>query len=273
MFRINYKDLLALLIVLFCTHVKAHETGHEHKNTAHYLGNEAVLIVSGKNKVLFDPFFHKDFGFYQRVPKPLRQKVFNGQPPYDNVSLIVISHAHEDHFSAIDVLRYLTLYSNVELVAPKQAIDQLLQLDDASSVEERLHSIELAFGDAPVSLIVQNMQIEAVRIPHAGWPGRAEVENLVYRVSLRDSGTVMHLGDADAQLEHYRPYATHWDKKPTELGFPPYWFLQGAEGRYILKDTLNIKRPIGVHVPMRVPELLIQSGEDYFSKPSETRTF
>ena len=264
---------LTLVTFLGVLHAHGHQTDPSHHNLAHYLGNEAVLIESGGVKVLFDPFFHKDFGFYQRVPEALRKKIFSAEPPYDNVNLIVISHAHEDHFSATDVLRYMNTYSTVALVAPKQAIDKLLAKNGAKALEPRLHPIALAFGDQPVVIEVSGATIEAVRIPHAGWPGRADVENLVYRVTTEASATVMHMGDADAQLEHYRPYAAHWDKKITDMGFPPYWFLHGAEGRYILQDTLNIKHAVGVHVPMRVPELLKQSGEDYFSKPGETRQF
>jgi hypothetical protein len=53
-----------------------------------------------------------------------------------------------------------------------------------------------------------------VRIPHAGWPGRADIENLVFRVTLKsqsESVTVMHMGDADDN--HYLPYKSHWQKR------------------------------------------------------------
>ena len=57
------------------------EISENHANTAHYLGNEAVLVQVGEQKVLFDPFFHKDFGFYQRVPLDLLDKIFAGEAP------------------------------------------------------------------------------------------------------------------------------------------------------------------------------------------------
>ena len=43
--------------------------------------------------------------------------------------------------------------------------------------------------------------VEAVRIPHSGWPDhRADVENIVFRVTLDKETTVMHFGDADVDL-------------------------------------------------------------------------
>ena len=251
----------------------AHQTEHHSDNTAHYLGNEAVLVVSESQKVLFDPFFHKDFGFYQKVPSAMRQSIFKGEAPFNDIDIIVISHAHDDHFSARDVLKYMLVHDSVQLVAPKQAVSQLEVLEGAGQLTGRLHPIALAFGAAPVSLTVGEIQIEAVRIPHAGWPSRADVENMVFRLTFTNNATVMHMGDADPDTDHYLPFNAFWDKVETQLGFPPYWFLQSAEGNYILKDVIHVVHPVGVHVPVKIPNLLIKSGEDFFSKPGETRQF
>ena len=51
------------------------------ESTVLYLGNEAVLITAGDQKVLFDPFFHNDYGAYQLVPEKIQQNIFAGLPP------------------------------------------------------------------------------------------------------------------------------------------------------------------------------------------------
>ncbi|MFC3094036.1 MBL fold metallo-hydrolase [Alteromonas sediminis] len=264
--------LFILTAFFYIAVATAHPT-HEHKdNVAHYLGNEAVLVESGEHKVLFDPFFHNGFGIYQKVPHNIRQAIFKGEIPYNNVNMIVISHAHEDHFSADDVARYMTLHPTVKLVAPQQAIN-LLSSDHVSAMKERIYAIELAFNSSPWQKQIEGVHVEAVRIPHAGWPGRADVENLVFRLSFANTATVIHMGDADPQIEHYQAYQSHWNKRDTQIGFPPYWFLEGAEGRYILEKTLRVKQAVGVHVPIKVPLKLQQTELDYFSKPGEKREF
>jgi len=64
--------LLALLLLpwdLLAHKELAHkELAHEKHATATYLANEAVLISVAEHKVLFDPFFHNDYGTYQLVP-------------------------------------------------------------------------------------------------------------------------------------------------------------------------------------------------------------
>lgn len=248
-------------------------SANAHQATSTYIANEAVLITNDDKKVLFDPFFHQSFGIYQLVPEDIKQAIFDAIPPYDDITAIVISHAHGDHFAADDVLRYLQNYPNTQFIAPQQAILELSKLDGATSIEEQVHGIELSFNQAPKTLDVAGLTLEAVRIPHAGWPGRADVENLVFRVTLNHSDspvTIMHMGDADPDYEHYSPFKVHWQKRSTDTVFPPYWFYLSAEGNYILDDMLNIKQSVGIHVPIEVPVRLKKSGKTYFSKPGET---
>jgi L-ascorbate metabolism protein UlaG (beta-lactamase superfamily) len=264
------KLILATLIILPCLFsviCRAHTGSTE----VTYLGNEGLLIRDGRSKILFDPFFHNDYGQYQLVPADMFKGIMQGLAPYNEVNLVIISHAHEDHFSAQDMLSYLQAHPKVRMVAPKQAVDQLGQLEHSDSVMPRVSAIALVYKQQPLSLQLGELNIEAVRIPHAGWPGRAEVENLVYRISLADGSTVIHMGDADPEDDHFRPYKEYWQSKVTDIAFPPYWFFFSAEGNDIIQTRINALSAVGVHVPVNVPKQLIRSGKDYFSRPGETR--
>ncbi|MDT0596374.1 MBL fold metallo-hydrolase [Glaciecola petra] len=267
-------SFLVTMITLWGGFVKAHEP------SATYLANESVLVTNGNSKVLFDPFFHNNYGQYQLVPAETLKKVFAGQAPFDDIDAIVISHAHGDHFAADEVLRYLSLYPKTKLVAPQQAIDELRALTGADKVSSQLYEVKLAFNQAPQQIELGEMVFEGVRIPHAGWPGRADIENIVFRVTLSNTEadkkneniTVMHMGDADANDDHYLPFKAHWQSRETDLAFPPYWFFYQLEGNYILDELINAKQHVGVHVPMQVPKRLKETGKDYFSKSGEQRT-
>lgn len=246
-----------------------------HESSARYLANESILISNDNQKVLFDPFFHKDFGIYQLVPANTLANIFAGKSPFDNISAIVVSHAHADHFAADDMLRYLIKYPHTKFVAPQQAVDELLALPNANKVKPQLRPINLAYNDPAKQIEVDGLIFEGVRIPHAGWPSRANIENIVFRVTLKDSEnrllTVMHMGDADADDNHYLPYKLHWQSRESDVAFPPYWFFYSMEGNYILDDLINAKQHVGVHVPVVVPKELKKTGKDYFSKPGEQR--
>lgn len=240
-----------------------------------YLGNEAIFIKVDETKVLFDPFFHDNIRIYQLVPDVLKNNINKGNSPFDDIDTIFISHAHRDHFAVNEVVQYLLAFPQTKLVAPQQAIESInSHVTKIKTVisQDRLIAVKLGFGDQPWQFQLENLTIDAVRIPHAGWPSRAEVENIVFRVTLNNSSTIMHMGDADPDDDHYLPYKTFWQKKTTDINFPPYWFLYSAEGRDILDNIIAAKANVGIHVPMQVPKQLQQSGRDYFSEPDQNKS-
>ncbi|XOV79462.1 MAG: MBL fold metallo-hydrolase [Aestuariibacter sp.] len=257
-------SIVRMLTLIACLSISLHAFPH---GQATYLGNSAVVVESDNVKVMFDPFFHNGFGIYQLVPNELRDNVMKGISPFNDIDAIFISHAHEDHFSAEDVVSYLNHHQQTHLFAPKQAIQQLAELTVDSSISSRIHSIDLQIGDTPVNLTHKDLQVDAIRIPHAGWPRRKEVENLIFRVTLEKDITTMHMGDADADDDHYLPYTSYWQAKTTNINFPPYWFFMSAEGNDILQELLNVEQHIGVHVPMKAPKQLQNTGKQYFHQP------
>ena len=244
------------------------------KSQAQYIANEAILIRHGETKVLFDPLPLSGFGTYPEPSFADTAKMMSGQGEYAGMDAVFISHAHRDHFSAVKMISYLTSNSDVRLVAPKQALD-MMQADANwdEALHERMTILDMQAGDAPETISIGEIKATAVRIPHAGWPApaRAAVQNMVYRVTLGEGATIMHMGDADPRRQHYIPHRDHWAERRTDTAFPPYWFLTSMQGRNILSDDMNVAKSIGIHVPIEVPADLKESGQDYFSKSGETR--
>jgi len=246
---------------------------------AHYLANAGVLIASGETKVVFDPLFRNDYGTYQLLPEALERALFAGEPPFDGIDAVLISHYHEDHFSPVDILRLLQERPEIHLYAPEQAVSGMRDMtaDSHEAIFERVTAIALEYKDAPLTIEAGALVIEAVRIPHSGWPEqRLDVENIVYRVTLDEATTVMHLGDADATDLHFAHDAAYWDRRHTNIAFPPYWFFGSEDGRSILEQRLKPGHAVGVHVPKDMPsrpearpaEL---QDSDLFVEPGETR--
>jgi L-ascorbate metabolism protein UlaG (beta-lactamase superfamily) len=248
-------------------------------STAHYLANAGVLITSGETKVVFDPLFRNDFGTYRLLPEALERALFAGEPPFDGLDAVLISHYHEDHFSPVDVLRLLRERSEIRLYAPTQAVSGIREIagDVDSPIFDRVTEIALEHKDAPVSFEAGDLLVEAVRIPHSGWPeSRTDVENIAFRVTLDEQTTVLHLGDADTKDLHYAHDAEYWQRRHTDLALPPYWYFQSDDGRAVLEQRLRPSHAVGVHVPIEMPS---RRGErpaelqdyDLFTVPGETR--
>ena len=191
-----------------------------------------VLVVSGGTKIAFDPIFRNDFGTYRLLPEGLEKALFEGKAPFDGLDAVFISHYHEDHFSAVDVPRLLRERPEVRLYAPAQAVSEMKDIDD---IRSRITAIALEYKDPPLAIEAEDLLVEAVRVPHSGWPDRRlDVENLAYRVTLDGSATVLHLGDADTSEVHFTHDPAYWDRRRTHMAFPPYWYFQSDDGRRVL---------------------------------------
>lgn len=245
-----------------------------------YLANEGVMVTYEDSKILFDPLYGNSYNSYQMVPETMRAAIMAGSAPFDDVDAVFVSHFHGDHFSATDVLALLQRQPLLRLYAPMQAVAAMRDIATAEDEEvfTRVTGLDLTYGDTPVHINADNLSVDAVFIPHSGWPtARTDVQNIAFRVTLSGDSTIVHLGDADAKLVHFANDEDYWADTETDLALPPYWFFMSADGDEILDDRIGARRAIGIHAPdsfrdaSEVPAEL--SGNDFFINPGETRRF
>ncbi|MCI0517713.1 MAG: MBL fold metallo-hydrolase [Woeseiaceae bacterium] len=246
---------------------------------AHYLGNAGVMVEHGATRILFDPLFREDFDDYELVPPEMQRALLAGAAPWDGVDAVFVSHYHDDHYDPALMVAYLKAHPGIRMYAPAQAVERLHAAASPADggMFERVHGLALAYGDASIRIEMDSLLIEALFVPHSGWPGsNTEVENLAFRVTLDGAATVTHLGDADGDVVHFAGSAEHWEQRRTHLALPPYWFLYGSDKGSLLLQDLNADHATGIHVPKSVsddpsarPAAL--QGIDLFTRPGESR--
>ena len=276
MYRLMTACGVALLLGSALAHAHEHEAGKAH---ARHVANAGVMVANGATRVLFDPLFSNTFNRYDAIPDDVRAHILAGIHPWDDVDAVFVSHYHEDHFDPEALLEMLVRQPAVHLYGPEQAASAVRELlDDATAdVAARIHGIDLELGDPARRIALESLSIDALRLPHAGWPERhGDVQNIVFRVTLDDGVTAMHLGDADTVDEHFAPHSGFWTERLTDLALPPYWFFLNEEGRQIVATRLQARYTIGVHVPAEVPDDPDErpeelQGFDLFTWPTETR--
>jgi len=270
----NRLGLLTILVLTFSS------TFGQSTSSVRYLANEGVMVTHESTKILIDPLYRNGFNNYQMVPDEDRDAIFAGDAPYDDVDAVFISHHHGDHFSAEDVLRLLKSQTGSRLYAPAQAVAAIRQVAGASeeSVFDRVVGLDLEYGDSPVTIEADGLTVEAVHIPHSGWPtARTDVQNIAFRITLNDNSTVLHLGDADPRIVHFAADEDYWEERTIDLAFPPYWFFASGDGIEILETRIDVRHSIGIHVPAdfsdteNIPEELL--GYEMFTRPGEGRRF
>jgi L-ascorbate metabolism protein UlaG (beta-lactamase superfamily) len=241
-----------------------------------YLANAGVLITHGDTKIVFDPLFDNDFGTYELVPKDIEKALFAGAPPFDGLDAIFVSHHHGDHFSPQRMVQLLEARPNLQLFGPAQAIDSMPIDPSNTTLKDRLHTVTPAVGDQ-FAMRFGDIEINAVRIRHSGWPTRhADIENISFKVSLDDEVTVLHMGDAHTDPTMFDSQADYWAERPMNLALPPYWFFMSSGGRQVLEDHIHADETLGVHVPASMPDRPSQypeelRGRNLLSVPGEEK--
>lgn len=241
-----------------------------------YLANTGVMVTCEDEKVIFDGLFDNSYGTYQMVPNGMRSAMMAGTTPYDDVDAYFVSHYHGDHFAAVDILAMLRVRENVHVYAPAQAVAAMREVATADDEElfAKVTGLDLELGDEPIHISAGDIEIDAIRIPHGGYPDRhADVQNIVFRVTLEGEGTVMHFGDAQASSGHYDREDNYWSEPEIDLALPPYWFFLSDEGNKILDERIRAKNTIGTHVPIEIAaaEELPDNLKDkrLFTRPGE----
>jgi L-ascorbate metabolism protein UlaG (beta-lactamase superfamily) len=221
---------------------------------ATYLANAGVLISHGETKIVFDPLFDQNFGVYELVPRDIETALFAGEPLFDGLDAVFVSHHHGDHFSPERMVQLLIAHPALHLFGPSQAIESMPVDPLDAALQARLHTVERGL-DGTFTEIVGEIEVSAVRIPHSGWPARhADIDNIAFRVSLDGVATVLHMGDAHTDPVFFDEQAAYWAERTLHLAMPPYWFFQTKGGRIILDKHIRAAEVIGVHVPIRMPD-------------------
>ena len=252
----------------------------QESSSIRYLANEGVLVTHNDTSILIDPLFQNSYGTYQMVPEDVRSAMFAGEGDFAGVDAVFVSHHHGDHFSAEDMLRLLRSQTSTKLYAPTQAVAAMREIstaDDESSFD-RVTGLDLEYGDSPVQIRTPNLLIEAAFIPHSGWPTtRTEIQNISYRITLADTTTVLHMGDADSRIVHFEADEEYWEERTIDMALPPYWFFASDDGVEILESRMDVRYAIGVHAPAEfsnrgnIPDEYI--GNEIFTEPGEGRRF
>ncbi|MCK0127427.1 MBL fold metallo-hydrolase [Erythrobacter sp. F6033] len=232
-------------------------------------------VQSEPVKFLFDPLYDEHFGTLEPLDAALIERIIAGAAPYDNVDAVFVSHAHGDHFSPAAFNRMMAAQSELQIIAPVQAIEQMRSDAGWDPVfAARITEISLENGEQAEAFTIAGANVEAFRSPHTGWPDRhADVHNITYRVSASTGAAayqrIMHFGDADPARSHMGPHGAFLSSARSGLAIVPYWHFGTANSDRLIDETFNAESAVGMHVPVSVPEWLAKTDRAYFTEEGQ----
>ena len=171
-----------------------------------YIANEGFLIKASNKKILIDALFGNFESDWCDVPSgDMVERMETGTEPFDQIDVILISHAHIDHFNAEIVSRHLESNPAGILVCPRQVVQELERNTRYEKFGARVKEITPEYEIGSETIDVKGMGIKVWRLNHSPYYIENEetkqkynkhenVQNLGFTIEI-DHERIFHGGD------------------------------------------------------------------------------
>jgi len=225
-----------------------------------YIANEGFLISSGTKKVLIDALFDDKTINYAHVPPEYTlNKMETAETPFDKIDLLLISHAHRDHFSAGPVLRHLENNPHGILISTKATIDKLKE--NSARFKKIKDQVKEATPElfSKATFTINDIEVQVLRMKHSPYyyedsetgkriDRHENVQNLGFLFTINGK-KIFHCGDARSQFkEEYKTFRL--DKENIDIAFLDRGFLRSSQspGIEIISELIKPKHIILMHL-------------------------
>lgn len=171
-----------------------------------YIANTGFLISTASKKILIDALFGEFDADWCAVPsREIIEKMETGKEPFDQIDLILITHAHMDHFNPQIVLKHLASNTTGVLICSQQVRQELEKHQGYEKHKAQIKEITPDFKTKSDSISVNGMDIKVWRLKHSSYylvdeeTGRKynrhkNVQNLGFMINIENK-KIFHGGD------------------------------------------------------------------------------
>jgi L-ascorbate metabolism protein UlaG (beta-lactamase superfamily) len=200
-----------------------------------------MLVAVGGRRFLIDAPIRDGISPYATPTAADRSLLEAAREPYATVDAILITHWHEDHFSAEAIAAHLTNSPRTILVSSPEVVDRVRAVAPDLPASRLRGVLPMPGKSQPVD--VGGLTVHVLRIRHN--PTRRLPEQ---HVGFLMGGTapVLHAGDADPKADNF---ALLMSLPPVDLAFLPFWYLADADNRRMVTQAIRPRRVVAMHVP------------------------
>ena len=220
-----------------------------------YIGNEGFFLSTGGAGVLVDALVRRGIRPYVKANAQDREQLELAQGPFDQVTLVLATHHHADHFDAQAVRSHLERNPNAVFVSTAQAVELVLETGPgAAALGTRLIAVQPKEGTVE-RLSFPGVELDVFNLHH-GRDRQPVVENLGFLVDV-EGLRFLHIGDTEATRDELMALAL--GGLEIDIAFIPYWKLLWGEPGFV-EDAIGSARVAAMHIPSARAE------SDYFGE-------
>ena len=205
-----------------------------------YVANAGMLVTVNGRRFLVDAPIRNGITPYPTSPPDERSRLEGARPPYDNIDAILVTHWHDDHFSAEAVAAHLNASGRTQFVSSPQVVDLVRAV--APGLADRFRALlpepgqsrEIRIGAVPVRVL---------RIRHN--PSRRFPDQHVGFL-IGDSTTVLHVGDADPTADNFGVLR---QLPKIDVALLPFWYVMNGGNRRFVAASIAPRRIVAMHLP------------------------
>ena len=223
-----------------------------------YVINEGFILESGGKKVILDGLL-STIGYYE-LPVTVQRAMSLGQPPFDDVDLVLTTHNHDDHFDPLIVGAFLAANPQTKFVSTPQTVsDLMVNYPDFDLVEEQVIDVYPGPGEE-TRVWSHGIEVRVFNLPHGAY------QNLGF---MFDLGGVrfLHTGDyyeddADAALELLQGYGFH--QQGIDVAFIAEPFLRYERYDQVVPQGVQPGALVPMHYVASYPSIWIDSLKERY---------
>jgi L-ascorbate metabolism protein UlaG (beta-lactamase superfamily) len=233
-----HKTLLRCLVFLFLNARLA--VAQDCKVEITYLANEGVMLRSGSQKVLIDAVFNKAMDPYLNLAPDTLKQIETATGEFKDVTLILATHFHVDHFDANTVAAHLKSSPHTTFLGSTQMTEMVLKAMGVTSSQQVIASDP----NLRTHVEVNGIDVEVLNVMHTMM--RPDVQHRAYIVHLGGE-KILHLGDADGREKNIAPQRLA--DEDIDVALVPEWYLDREDGAATLRNRIKPKHIGFIHVP------------------------